>query len=386
MLRATTAALACAALTTGAALAEGPLQSIARHVPLAAEGEIYLLDIAASARQVAALPVDDERGRPFMPLAPLAMPTGFDDRILLMSPDGFREALGFSVFEIGQMAGWGQLPDAPLVMRSPVFARDSEAIAAALAARDFTREDRAGTPVWHRQEDNQPDFRRRSEEPFNGSVGMAQRFALDGDILRHARSWKVMDRLLAGGSSLLDDPDAAAVLSAATERTDAGDLLDMILLGPQPSRMSATQLVLPRRIDDATRDRMLETYRKAGPGLPPFRRYGLALWQRGTWMTGAILIPYPDRATAEAARLRFTELLVSQNSLVATKPFDELLPASRQFETVEAGDRAVLVLAFGTEADTSNGIALATFVRNPRALLFQMVLTRDLDLLVGAAQ
>ena len=385
MLRKTTAMLAFTALAASTALAEGPLQSIARHVPLAAEGEIYLLDIAASARQVAALEVDDERGRPFMPLAPLAMPAGFDNGILLMSPDGFREMLGFSVLEIGQMAGWGRLPDAPLVMRSPVFARDAEKIAAALTARGFTRDERAGRPVWHRQDDNQPNFERRSEEPFNGSLGMAQRFALDGDIVRHARSWKMMDGLLANGPSLLDDPDAAAILKVATERANAGDLLDMILLGPQQPRTSAAQLVLPRKIDDATRERMMETFRNAGPGLPPFRRYGLALWQRGTWMTGAILIPYPDRATAEAARVRFTELLASQNSIVSAKPFDELLPASRQFETIEARDRTVLVLAFGAEADTSNGIALATFVRNPRARLFQMVLNRDLDLLVGAA-
>ena len=103
--------VAVATLTPVTALGQdGPLERIARRVPLHAEGMVMLTDVAASARQVAPFSAaSPEMDRKLMPFGMLHPPTGFGLDLLAYFPNGAVSALGFSVFDIGQMAGCGPL-------------------------------------------------------------------------------------------------------------------------------------------------------------------------------------------------------------------------------------------------------------------------------------
>lgn len=374
--------LVAAVLAASPAWAEGPLQEIARHVPIDAGGEVYLVDLAASTRELGGMEIADTRAATLIPWTPLLTPPGFDGQFLIRGKDGFAGALGFSINDIGQMAGWRAHPETPVIIRSPALTGRAEAIAAALTARGFETSDRGGETVWHRLDDGAVDPKRKLEEPFAGTVAQAERFVLRDDTLFFARTWDGLDRLMSGGPSLMDDADAAAILAAAYS-AGRGSVLDVLVHGPQADRVAD----LARTLDGKEgAEQTIRAYREAGPGLPPYARHGLVLWQNGTTTTGAVLIPYADAATARTAEERFTHLLDTLISPAAGRPFRDLLPWERDFDVVETGDRAVLVLAFHYQADVANGVKIMTFMRNPRRRLYDMFVRRELDLMIGGTE
>ena len=337
------------------------LMRLLSNVPGDAQGPVLLIDIAAVHRQIA--PLAESIAEPTRTLVPYAVfhsgPTGFDmSSFALFAEHGARAELGFSIFEIAQMAGWGEPPATPVILAG--IAENGDSLEAALQARGFETTEYNGHPVWHRGRDHEISFDNREEDPFGLRFSSSQRFSLDGDRLVFSRGWDTMHGILDADSSLAEDPDAAAILQAGYTLEGAGDLIDATLLPGQPEAPPGTT-----------------------PNLPPLQRYGLLHWQDSATMTGAIVIPYADVATAETAGEILGQRLDTLEAPSVKRPLLDILPWPRRIEIVETSGLAVLIFGFESRADTSQPVNLRTFMQNPRRRLMEMVETRDLDVLVG---
>ena len=374
----------------------GPLEKVAAVFPLFND-EVFvtLLDIEASARQIARINEPDQVLRDFASFWSLPHLEGFgiyarrqlEDSLL----DGYRPALGFSIFDIGQIAGVSSREGAvSFVMKGPEFAGSAGRINEALSARNFMHEDRGDIQVWSRMDDGTFDMARRNEDPFAGSLGHSERFALKNDTMFFARTWPVLDRLLADGPTLLDDKDAAAILRSGYLLSEKGALLDAILFKQQPSFYEAIIGRSAAQMDMSDEDlNALATMWNSDLsafGMPPFQRYGLLLWQDGDLMTGALALPYADAQTATLAKARFGAILdriVAPKLVQSVEALPYLMEAERDFRVVDADGRSVLVLAFSQRVPAANGIDLGVLGNTPQIQLLSMALRGEIGLLIG---
>ena len=358
----------------------GPLFDLLGRIPQDARGWVILNDYAAVAAQVAPFTTGlppDHPSRLYLPFGTLAAPHGFDLNNLFEFPDGAVDALGFSIFDIDQMAGWGENPDIGLVLTG--VAGQPGRMKSALMARDFAETAIGPHVVWHRQDDFQADFSRRLEEPFGGMNGISQRFSVVGEHLLFSRSWQVMEHALDGTAALASDSNASAILQAGYEFAGAGTLISAYLMAGQPLRQS-----------DSPEPDSPDTLKPAGainpanpPALPEFPLYGVLLWQNGATMTGAIAIPYTSAEAAESAIATFSTLLEVVQSPSVRKPMTNLLPTERRFEVIDAGQRKVVILAFENTYRISQPIGIVTFIGNPLQRLMTMAFRDELGLLIG---
>ncbi|MCG6903800.1 MAG: hypothetical protein LJE68_14075 [Rhodobacter sp.] len=363
------------------ARADTPLLDLLAHIPADAADMVYLSDHAVMRAQIEPFVQTTPPGDPNRTLqtfSTLFGPGGIDTGGLMTFADGTETALGFDLFNIDQLAGWGTPPDAPLIITG--VADRAADIAAAHLARGFETSAYNGHTVWHRQNDHEINLKRRNEDPFSGTIGVSLRLAVKDDTLIVTRAWPAMHRLLDGGPGLDTNTDAAAILRAGYQIDGFGRLTNAILIPDQPMRgpdpaasLLSTSPTAGRKTPEAAEL----------PGLPPFLRYGLLLWQDGATLTGAIAIPYVRADTAETALNGFADVLARADSPYVRKPFDQLLPPDRSFQVVDTGDRKVLVLAFRQTAEVKDPIALMTFLNNPNRRLLSMVQTRDIGILIG---
>jgi hypothetical protein len=385
------AAALLAMCVASASLADSPprpFEALAARIPLAAPGLITFCDLDAARRQaVRVLAPDEIERQELVQFGALHPPAGFDVQMLGRLEGDGSDLLGFSVYEIDQMAGFGTLPTAPVILTGLDGAEGR--MAEALSARGFAHAERDGTAVWHLQEDYRIDVRAGGADPFATRMGASQRFAFKDGALLFARGWPEMDKLLAPGLTLAIDSDAMAILRAGYTLNTPGEFLEAILFSEPMVRMaSATDLLGLTSADDIAeaRDRILSRPGFDLPGLPLFRRFGLLFWQDGGRLTGAIAIPYPTRELAETARDRFTALVAAMHSPSANKPFAELLPASRAFDIVDLPGKSVAVLAFTQEIDPEERKTVMMFSRHPETRFLQFYIARELALLIGAAE
>ncbi len=360
----------------------GPLEKMAEAVPIAATGEIFLADVSAAKRQLAAFPVDDGYANLLL-FAPLATPPGFDPQGLAFHPDGYRAAMGFSIAEIGQIAGWGKPPDTPVIMTFPGIGDRLTAIGSAFRARGYQVKDVDGADIWHRLDDNAFDNALILDDAFSGPLGQSVRLAVGADRLLFSRTWASMKTLRTPGPSLRDDPIAARLLAGAYALDGYGDLLDITLLGPQMPRNDILPILLGASASAEALEALRLELELPKDGLPWFPQHALALWQDGARMTGAILIPFADRPTADKAQKIFERNLATVKSLLANRPFDAMLPKDRKFHVIESGGGALLVLAFANEMTIDGPITVLNLISHPRRMLMDMHLYRELSLLVG---
>lgn len=362
------------------------LADLLHRIPADAAGDVYMTDLAAARRQTDPMTRDapSDRDRMLAPMSAAMLPPGFDRDRIAMHLDDPSAALGVSLFALGQVAGWGTLPEAPVVVTG--IGGHEAAIVAALERDGLTPKDVGETQVWHIRDDFEIDIRSRSDTPFGGNLGMSQRIALAGDVLLSARSWPGIERLLDPGATLAGDADVAAISDAVHGFQGAGDVINMVLVPEQPPKMPDPGMFLSLFKDMTPAEaqkRIAELPVFRLPGLPRFLRFGMILWQDGRKTTGAIAIPYIRRDTAETARDRFTALLEAGTSPSARRGFAEILPYERRFEIVEAGNRHVLILAFVHHAEADQPVTMMTLYNNPQSRLYQMYVNRDLALLIG---
>jgi len=364
----------------------GPLAALLHRIPIAADGEIYMTDFAAARHNIYPLThsAPSELDRLLIPFSANLPPVGFDrDRIFSIA-DTPAAAIGFSLFEFDQMAGWGTLPNAPVIATG--IDDHHEAMIAAFRRDGLTPRDWSGVQAWFRGDDFEVDFDARNDSPFGGHLGMAQRMVLAGDTLLSARSWPTLETLIEPGTSLDKDADVAAMLRAIYTVDVHGDPINVLILPGQPPKLHDPALALQIFRDLSPADaqaRLAELPAFALPSIPRFNRFALVSWQNGYVNSGAIVIPYTRRDRAETALDRFTNLLDGANTLSTRGPFAELLPSNRQFEIVESENRHVLILAFVERADPLEPINLMTFVGSPFMRMVQMHAYRDLPLLIG---
>ena len=363
--------LAAAPVTAG----ERPLETLAARVPANASGPIILADPAAARREAGrVIALTDQTDRALAGFFALSATQTLAPTVFGRFPDGGRAALGFSIFDIAALAAFGEPPDAPLIARIPGI--DPGRVGAALGRRGFARDSRAGLPVWSIQPDNATDLERRMSDPFAGMLGQPRRFLIDGETLLFARSWKMLDRLLSPGRTLADDPEAAAILAVGYGFDAAGSLIEAMLLpGPVMRVIDPTMLMQSPGLPVPPGFEL--------PGLPPFSRYAILKWQDAGRLTGAIAIAYPDRATAELARDRFSALLGRAVSPMAQQPLDAMLPPTRAFRVVNNGQRAVLLLSFSLDISGDAPLGLGSMQRNPGNRLVALYQRRELELLIG---
>ena len=363
----------------------GPLFGLLGRIPLDARGWVVLNDYAAVATQVAPFTAGlppDHPSRLYLPFGTLAAPNGFDVNSLFGFSDGAVDALGFSIFEIDQMAGWGKNPHIGLVLTG--IAGQPGRMKSALLARDFAETAIGPHIVWHRQDDFQVDFSRRLEEPFAGADGMSQRFSIVDEHLLFSRSWQVMEHALDGTAALASDGNASAILQAGYEFAGAGTLISAYLMAGQPLRQSASpESASSESASPGTLEPAGAVDPANPPALPAFPLYGVLLWQNGATMTGAIAIPYTSAEAAESAIATFSTLLEVVQSPSVRKPMTELLPTERRFEVIDTGQRKMVILAFETTHTISQPIGIATFTGNPLQRLMTMALRDELGLLIG---
>lgn len=371
--------LALLLATTPAFAGDRPLEALAARVPADTRGVITLASPALARREAGrAIAQTTPADRDFAGFYALSITGALDTSLLGRFPDGGRPALGFSVFDITAVAAFGEPPSVALIAQLPGL--DPETIDAALPSRGFSRAQRAGHPVWSRQDDNAVNPMERMSDPFAGQIGHASRFLVDGDALYFARAWPVLEHMIAPGAVLAGDRDIAAILDAGYAYAQAGSFIEATFL-PGP----VTRMLDPVLLEQGNATLVPPGFEL--PGLPPFNRFAILKWQDGARLTGAIAIPYVSHATAEQARDRFSALLGQAVSLAARRPFDEILPPERDFRVIETGGRAVLVLSFSLDISKGDDPPKpASMLRHPGNRLMSFHLNRELNQLIGTGE
>ncbi len=210
---------------------------------------------------------------------------------LYASAGNMADAVGFEwLVDVDRSLEFGDPPSLGVLLHGSF---DRERICAALEGRGFAREDVAGVPVWHRFEDLTISLPARDVgDPFGGSLGAAARIALLGDGLANARSWALIEAMIASSHgeqpSLADDTGYRALAEAIT--TTDGWLIQALFFTGDALRLSG---------DPAQTD--LEPGADESESLPTFSLVVLADRQEGDEQVHVIGLVCADVPTAQVA-------------------------------------------------------------------------------------
>ena len=351
-----------------------PLERLLYRIPIEAAGSVSLSDLNAARAQIASIATETAQSvLDLLPFAVIYPKLGFDVIGVRHGDyeDGAQKKLGFSVFEIDQIAGWSNNSPEATVIATGISERSAE-IEAALLARKFAAAKYQGHTVWHRHDDFALGRSGVKEEPFSGLLGTSERFSIDAQYLLFTRDWLSMRRLLDSSSSLADDLDASAILNAGYSMSEFGALVDTVLIAGQP--------IMPKdktQTDEAT---------SARHQLPPFNRYGLMHWMDGTLLTVAIVIPYAESETASIAQDQLAARLGATVAPSANRLFAELLPSTQSYKIASTSNRHVLIASFQQRIEITSPLSVATLdYGTPYWRLIGLLERGDLDVLLGKA-
>jgi hypothetical protein len=245
------------------------------------------------------------------------------------------DAVGFEwLLDVDRSLEFGDPPGLGLLLGGDF---DADRIAAALQSRSFSLAEIEGIPVWHRFDDSSISLAARNlADPFGGHLGTAARIALFPDALGNARSWPLIEAMIAAGQSrrpsLADDPVYRALAEAVSE---ADGLLIQALF------FSGTALRLSGDAGPTT-----EAPRDEVDVLPPYSGAILADRQEGSDQVHLIALACADEPTALAA------------AEVLAKRLETFRPASSSGDVLV--DRFGATVTIGAVRKGENGLALAT--------------------------
>lgn len=200
-------------------------------------------------------------------------------------------AVGFEwLLDVDRSLEFGDPPGVGLLLGGEF---DTEAIGAALQARDFSQADVSGVTVWHRFDDLAISVADRDPaDPFGGNLGAAARIALLPDMLANARSWPLINGIIGAAQgdlpSLADDPAYRALAGAIT--APDGLLIQALFFGGEALQVAGDPAQLGLAMPAAD----------LGP-LPPYALAILADRQEGNDQVHLIGLVYADAPTAQAA-------------------------------------------------------------------------------------
>lgn len=262
----------------------------------------------------------------------------------------WRETVGFGLSDIAQLVGLYAPPRNASVLR--LNAGAGAAVAQALEATGYSLQTERGVTAWARGEDNQIDIPNRNhDDPFGAGMGMSARVQIDGDLLRHARTWE-MSLALAHAASrpVTARPDIAALLDALDQSMPtswagfprAG--LILATLFPDASGMG-----LPDPFDVITAD--VPRLPDAGPVWISALFADLSMGDRATGVL-ALSVALPDAEAAEALRARIEAAWAGRPSEIARRSFAEIIGAEASVTTYEAGGGLwVIIIAVEVDVD-----------------------------------
>ncbi len=260
-------------------------------------------------------------------------------------------------FALDDVRGWTELalPPARLTLFD-IGATPPATVTDTLLSRGYLPADRA-YPAWFRGAD---DFgmdlaARDPADPFGGPLGQSSRVAFLGKLLLRSPGWALIDAAMAGGDSLADRPDIAALL-ASLDSLPPGDaalitarlMLDPLRFGPAP----------------------------AGPALPPWSAALVADLSDGDTAIAVIALSYATRDQAKSAAntlaARWTDVPLAQigETLAARTAADLVVTVT--------GDGPFVALAHATAPVALDGGRIVNPVDN---LLRRAAAMGDLSLL-----
>ena len=255
-------------------------------------------------------------------------------RYLFTSVGQMAEVVGFEwLLDVDQSLEFGDAPAVGLLLGGEF---NAVKIGTTLESRGFSSKDIQGVAVWHRFDDSAISIEARDvADPFGGHLGAAARIALLPDAVGNARTWPLIEAIIAASEStqpsLADDPTYRA-LAEAVSQSD-GLLIQALLFSGTALRLAGD----PAHTGEESKEDL--------DSLPPYSGAVLADRQEGDDQVALIGLVFADEATALSA----AEVLVRR--------VEEFLPAS------SSGD--VLVDRFGATVgirevqQSEDGLAIA---------------------------
>lgn len=293
--------------------------------------------------------------------------------------------LGFGWSDIEAAVGFYKPPGSVTVLIGTPMVSDAAVVGPALTARGFSEEVRAEYPFWWRMEDNQLDLQNRDpEDPLRGALGGSARVGLIDGAFVTAANWAAIDATLGvhafGAGSVADEPDIAAVAFSLNQPVSGeGDLLQAVIFGGAFSMHDVVAGVLGR---NATPEAVAALEERLAPAsateiTPRYNAFALADRQEGNQAIGVVALVYDTADEAEMAARTVSEAFASLDSLVAQRPFREMIPGavSTQVTASPDGTRHVASIAFATELALPDGPMART--RTPYIVLIDMLLRLD---------
>lgn len=205
-------------------------------------------------------------------------------------------SVGFEwLLDVDRSLEFGEPPRIGLVLDGRF---DEEAIGAALQGRGFSLSVVDGVEVWHRFEDLTLNLQARdSFDPFGGALGAAARVAVLPEMLANARSWELIQVIIAASQgqkpSLADDAAYRALAEAIT--ASEGFLVQALFFNPIDLRYVGDPLLPPE-----TQRRLWLMAEEIEP-LPTFSLAVLADRQEGDDQVHLIGVVCADPSTAHVA-------------------------------------------------------------------------------------
>ena len=200
------------------------------------------------------------------------------------------EAVGFEwLLDVGGSLEFGDPPNLGLLLGGDF---DPEVIGAALQSRGFDLEETEGVPVWNRFDDLAISIADRNiADPFGGHLGAAARIALLPDTLANARTWALIEAIIAASNGTQPSLADAPAYAALTEAISAPDgLLIQALFFSGIALRSA--------------DNPLDAIEEGLDDVEPLPYYSLAVLadrQEDDDQVALIALACPDEPTAQTA-------------------------------------------------------------------------------------
>lgn len=304
--------------------------------------------------------------------------------------DAMPDYLGFRFTDIELSLGFGNHPDAVMVLAGAPALADAGGPGATLTGRGFSAEERGGHPFWWHLADNEIDMSGRdAADPLRGVTGGSARAGIVSGAFVAAANWTAIDSLIAAvdrDPAGLSGSDDFLALAYALNQPQAGDgaLLQAYLMQGAFSAADALSAVSPNLSADeqsASLERMID--RGEIGRLPRYRAIGFGDRQEGQQTVGVIALVYESRDHAELAAEMLPAAIRTMDSIVSRRPIYEVLDfevSSRVAAPTDA-NRYVATIALSTALPRPDGPMQQT--RTPFSTLLQMIMMRDIALFVA---
>ena len=280
----------------------------------------------------------------------LAYPAGIGRR-----PVTSVEALGIDWFGIDTAMTFWAPPSLVTMIAGTPDLDDPAVVGAALAARDFAVREVGGFDVWHRFEDNQMvpglDDRLAEADFLLGRLPRAGRVAVRPGLVVHAINWPAIEAVAATAAGEAPISPAAklsrTILDIAAETTGARLLQATALMLRDVGSADDPGIRMADLFSAPSMSQLLAAIAPLTPGprLPLYPLAVIADMQDGEDQLAVIGLPFPDRASADAAAAVLAERLAGWRPDDAAPPLVETVSGTIETAVIDGEGIAAATLA-----------------------------------------